>query len=198
MHRHKLSQDRRAELFVSAKTVTAIPVVSGLLHDSLVAATLDPAVRKIGLVPPALGRQAPVGRRAIVIERDDGSFVLDVRPERPSEGIGETADHVAAAARLLGLPLLTVSEADIRREPRFTNSRLVWDYRTQPVPIGLRLQVLQLLADEGPMPLRRLLPAIRTSADPVAAVLALACQDIVDLDLLSAPIGPSTIARVRS
>lgn len=196
MQHHK-TQERGVELFVSAKTTTAIPVLSGLLHDALVEATLDVAVRKIGLVPPALGRQAPVDRRAIVIERDDGSFVLDVRPEL-SEVRGENADHAAAAARVLGVPLLTVTEADIRREPRFTNCRLVWDYRTQPVSIGLRLQILQVLGDDGPMPLRRLLPAIRSQADPAAAVLALACLALVDLDLLTAPIGPATVARVRS
>ena len=123
--------------------------------------------------------------------------MLDVRPE-PSEASAEIADYVAAASRAMGLPLLTLLPDDIRREPRFTNSRLVWEYRAHPVSLGLRLQILQVLGDDGPMPLRRLLPEIRTNADPAAAVMALACLALIDLDLLSAPIGPATVARVRS
>lgn len=75
---------------------------------------------------------------------------------------------------------------------------MVWEFRRHPVSLGLRMQILEVLGNDGPMPLRRLLPEIRTNADPAMAVMALACLALIDLDLLSMPIGPSTIASVRS
>jgi hypothetical protein len=90
-----------------------------------------------------------------------------------------------------------LSAVDIQREPVFSNSRIVWSHRLHPVAIGMRLQILQILSDEGPMSLSGLLSAVRSERDPGAAVLALACADIVELDLKSIPLGPMTPVRCR-
>jgi hypothetical protein len=51
-----------AQLFISAKTRTAIPTRCSLLRDALIQATLDPAVRSIEFVPSA--------RSAILFRKD--------------------------------------------------------------------------------------------------------------------------------
>lgn len=48
------------------------------------------------------------------------------------------------------------------------------------------------------MTLSRLLAAARGERDPSPAVMALACSDLIELDLISAPLGPQTIARARA
>jgi hypothetical protein len=87
--------------------------------------------------------------------------------------------------------VLTAEE--IRREPRYANARLVWSHRETPVSVGLRLRILLKLLDEGPMPLGELLKSIRSEVDPAPAVMALACANLVELDLLSQPLSPTTI-----
>ncbi len=183
-----------ARLFTSAKTVTAIPVRCPLVRDALVQASLDPAVRSIEFIASARVDQTPIDLGAIVLVRDDGRYLLDVVPARPLRDIEEEGLVLIAVAHL-GLTPLVLTAAEIRREPRFANCNLTWAYRLHPVGVSLRLQILQVLADDGHMPLSRLLPAIRSDRDPGPAVLALACADLVELDLNSAPLGPQTIAR---
>jgi hypothetical protein len=184
-------------LFVSAKTSTAIPAKNGLVRDALVEASLDPAVRSIDYLPSSRVASASVKLDAVIIARDDGRYVLDVVEARPlrdmdAEGLAQIA------LRDLGLTPLTMTRSDIQREPRFTNAKLVWQYRMHPVGISLRMRILGILGDDGPMTLARLLAAIRSDRDPSPAILALACSDLIELDLITRPLSPETIARSRS
>jgi hypothetical protein len=186
-----------ANLFISAKTSTAIPAKNQLVRDALIEASLDPAVRSIDYIPSARVASAAVKLCAVVIGRDDGRFVLDVVEARPlrdidAEGLEQIALHD------LGLAPLTISRADIQREPRFTNSKLVWSHRLHPVGLSLRMKVLGVLGEDGPMSLARLLSSIQSGRDPSPAVMALACSDLLELDLVTRPLGPQTIARSRS
>jgi hypothetical protein len=184
-------------LFVSAKTPTAIPARCALVRDALVQASLDPAVRSIDFIPTARVGSTPVDLNATVIHRDDGRFYLDVVAARPLRDV-EDEGLALIALQNLGLAAITLTAADIQREPRFANSRLVWSYREHPVGIGLRMHILQILADDGPMALARLLSAVRSERDPSPAVMGLACADLLELDLFSQPLGPATIARIRA
>jgi len=184
-------------LFVSAKTSTAIPARCALVRDALVQASLDPAVRSIDFIPSARVGATPVDLNAIIIVRDDGRFVLDVVPARPVRDVEDEGLALIALAEL-GLPAITLTATDIRREPRFANSNLVWSYRMRLVDIGLRMRILQILADDGPMALSRLLSAVWSDRDPSSAVMSLACADLIELDLVSRPLGPSTIVRARA
>ncbi|MDB5670959.1 MAG: hypothetical protein JWO25_1918 [Alphaproteobacteria bacterium] len=177
-------------IFVSAKTTAAVPAGLKLLYDALVQSTLDPRVRSIDYFSGPSALASGLADGDIVITRHDGRFLLEVETSRPT-------DRPASSTRT-ALPLLTLTAAQIRRGPRYANSQHVWNYRTQPVTLALRLQVLQILGDEGPCRLGSLLPAIRTNADPAAALFALACQDLVELDLDSQPVGPATVARTRA
>jgi hypothetical protein len=98
----------------------------------------------------------------------------------------------------LGLTPLTLTAADIRREPRFANAKTVWEYQGHPVGISMRMKVLTALRDDGPLPLGSLLERITAARDPAPAIMAMACSDLIELDLVSEPLGPATIVRSRS
>jgi hypothetical protein len=184
-------------LFVSAKTTVAIPAPCPLVRDALIQASLDSSVRTIEFLAQARVDATPVDLNATVIVRDDGRYVLDVVQARPVRDIEQEGLALIAYLRL-GLSQITLTAADIKREPRFANSRLVWSYRLAPVGISMRMAVLQILADEGPMALSRLLSSLRSDRDPNPAIMALACSDLIELDLVSRPLGPQTIARSRA
>lgn len=184
-------------LFISAKTSVAIPAPCALVRDALIQATLDPSVRTIEFLAQAQVDATQVDLGATIIVRDDGRFVLDVVQARPVRDIEQEGLALIAYSRL-GLSQITLTAADIKREPRFANSRMVWSYRLAPVGIAMRMAVLQVLADEGPMALSRLLSSLRSDRDPNPAIMALACSDLIELDLVSRPLGPQTIARSRA
>jgi hypothetical protein len=186
-----------SDLFVSAKTATAIPVRHPALRDALIQASLDPQVRSIAYVASTSVASEQVELDAVVIRRDEGRFLLDVVPARRMRDVKEKGRGQIALSEL-GLKQIILTTEEIRREPRYTNARLVWSYREIPVPVGLRMRILQMLLDEGPMPLGELLKSIRSERDPAPAVMALACADLLSLDLASQPLGPLTIARYRA
>lgn len=187
----------RADLFISAKTTTAIPARHTLIRDALVQASLDPQVRSLEFVPAATVETTQVAVKAIVIIRDDGRFFLDVVEARQVRDV-ELEGLALIALDRLGLSPLTLTAADIKREPRFANARAVWEYRMHPVGIAMRLKVLTALQEDGPLPLGCLLKRINAARDPAPAIMALACSDLVELDLVTRPLGPLTIVRSRA
>lgn len=187
----------RPHLFISAKTSTAIPARHPLVRDALVQASLDPQVRAIDYLPSTTVDATPIALNAIVITRDDGRFHLDVCDARPVRDVDSEGLALVALDKL-GLGPLTLTADDIKREPRFANARLVWGYRHHPVGIGMRMRILSILSEDGPMALSRLLSSIRSDRDPSPAIMALACSNLLELDLVSQPLSPATIARCRS
>jgi hypothetical protein len=182
------------ELFVSAKTATAIPTPCPMLRDALIQASLDPLVRSIEFVASARVGSETVRLDALVLVRNDGRHLLEVVPARAVRDVEEEGLALIALDEL-GLPTITLTAAEVQREPRLANSRLVWNYRLHPVGIGLRMRILTILTDEGPMSLSRLLPQIRSDRDPSPAIMAMACANLIELDLVSGPLGPATIAK---
>ncbi|EHR03034.1 hypothetical protein [Bradyrhizobium sp. WSM471] len=185
-------------LFSSAKTAAPIPARHPALREALVQASLDPAVRSILYVASAPAGAAQVAEiDAVVVQHDGGRFHLDVVPARRVRDL----DHeglVQIALRELGLQQLVVTAADLKAEPRYSNCRLVWSQKNLPVPVPLRMRILKALADEGPIELGRLLETIRSDRDPSTAVMSLACSDLLEIDLASGPLGPSTMMRSRT
>jgi len=183
-----------SDLFVSAKTATAIPARHPALRDALIQASLDPQVRSIAYVASTSVASEQVKLDVVVIQRDEGRFLLDVVPARRVRDVEENGLGRMALTEL-GLKQIILTSEEIRHEPRYTNARLVWSYREISVPVGLRMHILQMLLDEGPMPLGELLKSIRSEHDPAPAVMALACADLLHLDLVSRPLSPTTIVR---
>jgi hypothetical protein len=187
----------RTDLFLSAKTSTSIPAANRVVRDALIQATLDPQVRSLDFVQTATVEATQVALKAIVVVRDDGRYYLDVIEARPVRDL-EAEGLALIALRRLDLKPLTLTGAEIRKEPRFANAKSVWQYRMHPVGIVMRLKILTVLQEDGPLRLGCLLKRIHAVRDPVPAVMALACSDLIELDLVSQPLGPSTIARSRS
>ncbi|WP_244486449.1 hypothetical protein [Bradyrhizobium viridifuturi] len=134
---------------------------------------------------------------AVVLTRPDGRHYLDVVPARRVRHLDEEG-LVQIALRELELQQLVVTAEDLRAEPRRSNVRLVWSYRDQPIPVPLRLRILKALADEGPVELGHLLEMVSSDRDPSPAVMSLACSNLLELDLTSEPLGPSTMTRSRT
>ncbi|MBR0793053.1 hypothetical protein JQ631_28605 [Bradyrhizobium manausense] len=190
----------RPDLFVSAKAPVPIPARHPALREALVQASLDPAVRSIRHIPSSPVASAPlepVDVDAVVLTKDDGRFHLDVVPARQVRDLDDEG-LVLIALRELELKPLVVTADELHREPRCSNCRIVWPNRGRFVPVGLRIRILQILRDDGPMELIRLLESVRSDTDPTPSVLSLACDDLLEIDLVSQPLGPATIVRVRS
>jgi hypothetical protein len=183
--------------FVSMKCgQAAIPVRHPLVRDALMQAALDPAVRAIEYLP-AVQVSKTTKVDAVVLDRDDGRYHLDIVEARPRQSIAQSL-FVAQALLDLGLRPRVRTGEDILREPYCTNARTVWTHVHHAVPVGLRLQVLGALKDEGPMTLAELVGRVRSDRDPAPSVMALACLDLIELNLTSAPLGPATIVRLRA
>jgi hypothetical protein len=176
------SPPRKTGFFSSAKTVRPIRVDSDLFRDALIGATLDPAVRSIEGFPGAMG--------LAIVTRDDGRFAFGVDSDASSDA------STLGDRRLL--PTLILTDKQVRAEPRYSNDRLVWSARRRRVSIGLRLQIQQILAEGGPMRLRDLMSTIKVTRDLTTAVFALACSDLVELDLASAPLSLESLVKCRS
>lgn len=187
----------RADLFISAKTSTAIPAPHSIVRCALVQASLDPLVRSLDFIASTTVEATPVALKAIVVVQDDGRFYLDLVEARPVHDV-ETENLALIALDRLGMAPLTLTAADIRREPRFTNAQAVWEHRAHTVGISMRLKVLTVLEEDGPLALGCLLERIDAGRDPAPAIMAMACSDLIELDLVSRPLGPSTIVRSRS
>ncbi|WP_375762576.1 hypothetical protein ACE10W_05175 [Bradyrhizobium sp. B025] len=193
------SKPRRPHLFSSAKTAAPVAARHPALQDALAIASIDPAVQTISHVAAANAgsAQVDVDVDAVVLTRLDGRFHLDVVPARRVRDLDEEG-LIQIALRDLGLRQLVVTAEDLRAEPRRSNVRLVWSYKDKPVALPLRLRILKALADEGPMELGRLLETVRSDIDPSPALMSLACADLLELDLTSGPLGPTTQVRSRT
>lgn len=189
--------NRSPSVFVAPKAATAIPVAHELVRDALIQAALDPAVRAIEFVPTVDVSGTNVQIDAIVVSHADGRYLLDVMGARTICDIDEVG-LVLMAIDKLALPTLTVTPADLRRQPYASNCCLVWNSRNVRVRASDRVRILQALTEDGPMPLDRVAAEARWTTDPIGTVLSMACQDLVEMDLVSGPLGPETRVRRRS
>jgi hypothetical protein len=189
----------RPDLFSSAKTSSPVPARHPALREALIQASLDPAVRSIGHVATAHVAASPVAVDvdAVVLYRDDGRYHLDVVAARRLRDL-EDEGLLQIALRDHELKSLVVTAEDVKAEPRCGNCRLVWSHHGRPVPIDLRMRILQILIDDGPMQLGRLLESVHSDREPSAAVMSLACLNLLELDLMSVPLGPDTMVRSRT
>jgi hypothetical protein len=183
-------------VFSSAKCKVAIPVRHPLLRDALQQASLEPSVRAIPYrqAPDLHGSEAPLMR--VILDRIDGTFLLVVRETRQRRSDEELAPLQDSLARE-GLRLLERDALDIKRQPSFSNSRLVWSHERYRVPLPDRLKISAALTEDGPQSIIDLEEQARPSCDVLAAICALACEALVEHNIHDAAIGPRTIVRAR-
>jgi hypothetical protein len=182
--------------FVSVKAVTPIPVRHSAVRDALIQSSLDPRVRSIGYVASAVVASQQVDLDAIVVQRDDGRFFLDVVPARRVRDLEQEGLALIAVAEL-GLKPWIINAKELWREPRCTNARFVWLYNGYSVPRQLRERILRALSGKKQMQLGELERSVRSVHDPSHAVMSLVCADVLELDMTTQAIQLTTIVRAR-
>jgi len=185
-----------SDLFVSPKVTTAIPITHPAIREALILASLDPRVRAIDYVASAVvASEHVVDVGAIIVQRDNARFLLDVVPGRRIRNV-EDEGLALLAIEELGIKPWVISAKSLRREPRYSNALFVWLYNGHRVPPEQRKRILRALTDKEPIELGQLERIVRSRRDPFNSIMALVCADLVELDLVSQPIGRTTIVKL--
>jgi len=178
-------------LFASPKCRVALPAGDLLLRNALRQASLDPSVRAIRY-RTATDSQGPSAQlTGVVLDRLDGNFFLSVCEVLPTRSEEELA-RLTAALESNGLRLLERDAQDIKREPLFSNACEVWSHERYHVAIIDRLRISAAL-DEGPQSILELEERARPTCDILAALCALACANLVELNIVDIPLGSRTV-----
>jgi hypothetical protein len=187
---------RRAitSVFVSCKCKIAIPVQDILLRYALQQASLESSVRAI-VYRKAVDTQIPeASLSGVVLNCVDGNFLLKVCEKRP-ERSDDAVVSLTHALESIGMRLLERDAGDIKREPLFSNARAVWSHERYNVSLRDRLKIAAALAEDGPQSIIELEERARPTCDIIAALCALACEDLVELNIHDTYLGPHTIVR---
>jgi hypothetical protein len=88
--------------------------------------------------------------------------------------------------------LLERDAQNVHREPLFSNACAIWSHASHHVSLLDRLE-LTVALEEGPQSILELEDRTRLTCDVTAAVCALACADLVRLNIHDAPLGPRTV-----
>jgi hypothetical protein len=182
----------RSFFFTSPKCKAAVPVRDPLLRCALQQASLDSAVRAIRY-EAGLQIDCPrISLAGVVLNRVDGLFLLRVYRTRPNRTEDERA-RLDFALKCNGMKLLERDAIGITREPLFSNARQVWAHERDDVSLMDRLRISAALAEYGPQSIRELEARARPTRGIVAAACALACQNLLGLNIDNTPLGPLTI-----
>ena len=173
---------------------------NALIADYLALCELDAEVES--LRAPADPAAFTIGDETIEhvadfeIVRDGAACLVDVATDDDllKHPLRTAAIHGIASSD--GRPFLIETAASIRAAPRFTTMRLIMACKRTPVSAGDRVRVLHQLDEMGAMRLVDCASAVMNTQDGVAAVLALACEGLIAVDI-SRPILPETQVRRR-
>ncbi|WP_298885622.1 hypothetical protein [uncultured Bradyrhizobium sp.] len=194
MHGKLLRKAATPPLFFSPKCKVAIPIESLLQRDALWEASLDAQVRAIHYRKAPNPYGTPPALMSVVLRRPDGEFLLSVcqmRQRRSAKQAVEFSEVLAAN----GLRLLERDAADIWREPVYSTVQAVWSNQRYKVTVCDRLSIGAVLAEYGPQTIVEIEERARPRSNIIAAVCALACEGLVEIDIRGAPLGPRSIVR---
>jgi hypothetical protein len=194
--KRKKVQSLSPDFFVSSKAPTAIPVRHPALQDALIQVQLDTRVRSIAYIATVVVASERVDLGAIVVQRDDGRFLLDVVEARRIRNLEDEGLALIALAEL-GVRPWVISRKELRREPRYTNAQFVWLYNGHRVARALRKRILRVLLEKESMQLGEVERSVRSDRDPFPDVMAMVCRDELELDLASQAVQFTTIVRSR-
>lgn len=177
--------------FRSVKCSVLVPVASALRHDVLVQAALDPTVNEIGYVNGAIVSGCRVRLDLPVIVRSGSRLAIDIVEDHPLRSVDDEGLSLIALHEL-GLEILELRRADIHRDPVAENARRVWRHADQEVCFDYEIAALEALSERN-FAIDQLTKMTGVS---VEAVFALACADLVAIDLVTQPICPGTMISV--
>lgn len=196
MRTTQLRHRATAQVFASCKCKVEIPVQDILLRYALQQASLESSVRAISYRKVADIQFPQVSLTGVVLDRVDGNFLLKVCEKQPERSDNDIA-WLACVLESSGLRLLERDALDIKREPLFSNARAVWSHERYSVSLRDRLKIAAALAEDGPQSILELEERARPTCDIIASLCALACEDLVELNIHDTYLGPSTIVRGR-
>jgi hypothetical protein len=173
---------------------------NALVADFLAACQLDPEVESVRVPNEdaafALGGETVAHRADFEVVRDGAASLIDIATDDDLTRHPLRAAAISGLTALDGRPFGIETAGSIRAEPRFTTMRLVLACKRTPVTAGDRVRILHQLDEVGTMRLVDCASAATNAADGVAAVLALACEGLLAVDI-SRPILPETQVRRR-
>jgi hypothetical protein len=178
------------------KTTGAIPAGAPFTRDLVVQSVLDSGVRRVEFLNQIVHDGSAVAMRSIVVTRDDKRFLVDLVGSHPGRSAGEQ-QTIDLGLEALGIERIEVSPCAIRREPRFSNARLIWQHRGSAVSAKDRERIIAYLSEHGPRPIGRLEADVHVSMDMMTAVCALACDDFLEIDIDAAPLGRGTRVAIQ-
>eukprot|EP01037_Dinobryon_pediforme_P017818 gene17818-18045_t len=184
----------KQNLFNCIKCNALIKINFKLDYKFLIQAALNPDIIRISPAPPILLTSLGsvyTGLTALLTHRNGSKTGILIDNENAFAALFE--DDARAASAKLSFALRVLMPGNIKTEPLFSNCQLVWRYRNKFVPAGDQVRVLHLLREEGETPLLETSYVTAGSRDGIGAVLALACRDLVEIDLAERPLGPDTI-----
>ena len=171
-----------------------------LVAEFLAICELDPEVEALRAPGPSatfvLNREDIEHCADFEIVRDGEIHLIDVVAEPDLANHPLCAAMTDGAVATDGRSFRFETAARIRAEPRFTTVRLIRACKRTPVTAGDRVRILHQLDESGTMRLVDCASAALHAVDGVAAVLALACEGLVAVDI-NRPIVPETPVRRR-
>jgi hypothetical protein len=184
----------RLAIVVSPKANGALPAREPLARDLAIQAVLDPGIRAVEYCHRVVHGGIVVDARALVVDRPGGRFLLDVAGAHRPRGATQALD---AGLEERGIRRIEIEADTVRREPRRGNARAIWAHRDFPVSHRTRSWILDELTECGPLPIAELERDIPSSTDVTASVYRLICDDLLEVDLDTGRLGPSTVVRIR-
>jgi hypothetical protein len=176
------------------------PTRKALVADFLALCELDPDVEALRAPAPpaafACGGETIAHVADFEVVRDGSACLVDIAADADLMHHPLRAAALRGAQALDGRAFTIETAATIRAEPRFTAMRLILACKRTPVTAGDRVRILHQLDECGTMRLVDCAGAAMNSADGVAAVLALACEGLIAVDI-GRPILPETQVRRR-
>jgi hypothetical protein len=192
--------DRRPASRLTQKRASVPVTRNALIADFLAICELDPEIES--LRAPAEPAEFEIGDTTIEhiadfeIVRDGQSQLIDVLTD------DDLLTHPLRTAAIHGLTstdgryFSIETVGTVRAEPRMTTVRLIMACRRTPVTAGDRVRILHQLDEVGTMRLVDCAGGVMNTQDGVAAVLALACEGLIAVDI-TRPILPETQVRRR-
>jgi hypothetical protein len=182
------------------KGAAGAPTRDDLRADFVSLCEVDPAIEALRVPDgPALfdiGEEFVEHTADFEIVRDGAPYLVDVVPDADLIHHPLRTALVTGAVTEDGRPLLVETTSSLRAEPRYTTMRLVQECRRTLVSAGDRVRILHHLDETGTAPLIECAGVVQNTRDGVAAVLALAVEGLVVVDL-DRPILPETPVRRR-
>lgn len=185
---------------VVRRKATAAPSRSSLVADFLTLCELDSSIEdlRVPTGPAAFEIGGELIEHVVDFEivRDGTPMLVDVVADIDLAGHPLGPAAVAGAFSTDGRLFAIETAASLRAEPRYTTLRLIMACKRTPVSAGDRVRILHHLDECGTMRLVDCASVVQNAQDGVAAVLALAVEGLVAVDI-NRPILPETPVRRR-